>query len=101
MRLAAAERGSVGRDASPLARGASTTGASLWQKVVGVIGLVVLLWVGGDLFEVVTSGSADSGDPGGSRPGGHAPPAGPAGDVRPAPSGGGGDHRPPPGTPRH
>ena len=55
-------------------------GTSRWQKVVGVIGLVVVVWVGSDLYDVVTSG--------GERPSGGTPPAG---DQAPA---GGGTHDP-------
>lgn len=53
----------------------AATRTSRWQIVVGVVGLVVVLWVGGDLYEVVTSGG--QGPPG--RPGG-GPPAGPPHD---------------------
>jgi len=68
-----------GAGATEVADGLRTTGTSRWQKVVGVIGLVVVLWVGRDLYDVVTSG--------GERPSGGRPPAGdpapPAGDPAP------------------
>jgi hypothetical protein len=65
-----------------LAAGA-TTGTTGWQKLVGVAGLVVVLWVGSNLFDVVTSGASGPGGPGGDgSPGGHAPPRDPpAGEV--------------------
>jgi hypothetical protein len=53
-------------------RGA-TTGTSRWQKVVGIIGLVVLLWVGYQMF-VAGPGLGGGGGPGG---GGHGPGQGP------------------------
>jgi hypothetical protein len=56
----------------------STTGTSRWQKVVGIIGLVVVLGPGLGIFG---PGS------GGQGPGGH----GPAGDTPPADV----DHTPP------
>jgi hypothetical protein len=46
----------------------STTGASRWQKVVGIIGLVVLVGAGIRLFGLVGGG-------GGHVPGGSPPPA--------------------------
>jgi hypothetical protein len=51
-------------------RGA-TIGTSRWQKVVGIIGLVVVLWVGYQMF-VAGPGLGGGGGPG---PGQHAPPA--------------------------
>lgn len=44
-----------------------TTGTTRWQTVVGVLGLVAVLWVGRELSDVVTSGAA--------RPSGGTPPA--------------------------
>lgn len=35
----------------------ATTSTSRWQKVVGIIGLVVLLWVGSDTYDVVVDDS--------------------------------------------
>ncbi|HEX9765277.1 MAG TPA: hypothetical protein VGA36_00840 [Nitriliruptorales bacterium] len=71
-------------------RGA-TIGTSPWQKVVGSIGLVVVLWVGSETYDTVTGdfggGGGDHG-PGQNAPvenqdpetdtdgGGHQPPAG-------------------------
>lgn len=40
---------------------AQVSGASRWQKVVGIIGVGVVAWVGASLLDIVTSG--------GSRPG--------------------------------
>jgi len=55
-------------------------GTTGWQKLVGVAGLVVILWVGSNLFDVVASGA--SGPGGDGSPGGHAPPRDPpAGEV--------------------
>lgn len=67
-------------------RGA-TTGTSRGQKVAGIMGLVVVLWVGNNLFETITGA--------GGRPGGQRPPS----DA--SDSGGDAGHTPPPGTPRH
>lgn len=47
-------------------RGAST-GTSRWQKVLGILGLAVVLWVGSEMYEVLY------GDIGGGRGGGHGP----------------------------
>jgi hypothetical protein len=80
----------------PMAR--ANSAAALWRTVVGTLGLVVVVWVGGDLHDIVTSG--------GARPttgsGGHVPPVhepsreGPANqdtdDSEPA----GGEQTPPP-----
>ena len=70
----------------------STTSTSRWQKVVGIIGIVVVLWVGNDLLNnVLDRGPGGGGGPGpgqgeppadqeqGTDPddgGGHAPPEG-------------------------
>jgi len=48
-------------------RGA-TTGTSSWQKMVGIIGIVVVLWVGDRMYDTVSSA-----DPGGPGSGQHAP----------------------------
>ncbi|MDQ3639944.1 MAG: hypothetical protein M3450_00390 [Actinomycetota bacterium] len=48
-------------------RGAST-GTTRWQKVVGILGLVVVLWVGSEMYDVVFFRGAGPG--GGQRPGG-------------------------------
>ncbi len=50
------------------------TRTSRWQKLIGVLGLGVVLWVGTDLVDIITSGSQ--------------------------PPGGAPDHRPPGSTPR-
>jgi hypothetical protein len=47
----------------------SKPGISRWQKVVGILGLVVVLWVGNGLYETLTG---DFGD-GGHGPGQNAP----------------------------
>lgn len=67
----------AGKDAAGGPGSGATTGTPRWQKVVGTIGLVVVLWVGNDLLEVVTSG--------GERPGGGTPPAGEQGPPASAP----------------
>ena len=77
--------------------GGATAGTSRWQKLIGAIGLVVVLWVGNNLFDVVTSGASGPGGDGG--PGGHAPPRDPPpGEVtdegNPTPPGGEGGHDP-------
>ena len=71
------------------------TRISRWQKVVAIIGLVVLLGVGARMVGAI------AGD--GTGPGGHGPPVTepatePTGDE---PAGEGGGHTPPPGTPEH
>jgi hypothetical protein len=72
------ERGVAGRG--------PTVRVTRWQKVVGAIGLVVVLAVGVRTF-------------GGGGPGAHGPPGGtPAGEQAPSP-GVPGDHAPPPGMP--
>jgi hypothetical protein len=43
---------------------------SRWQKMTGIMGLVVVLWVGNNLFDTISSGGMGSG-------GDHAPPGGP------------------------
>jgi hypothetical protein len=47
-----------------------TTGASRWQKVVGIIGLVVALWVGNEMYNVIVGDFAGGPGPGGHGPGG-------------------------------
>jgi hypothetical protein len=74
-------------------RGA-TTGISRWQKLVGVVGVLVVLWVGNDTYKVI------DGDFGGGGSGNH---RGPSPDTpvenedqEPGTDGGGG-HQPPAG----
>ena len=44
----------------------STTGTRRWHKIVGIIGLVVALWVGSEMYDViVTDFGADPGHGGG------------------------------------
>jgi len=45
----------------------SISGTSRWQKVVGIIGLVVALWVGTEMYDVIV------GDFGGPGPAQHSP----------------------------
>lgn len=75
--------------------GGGPTGTSRWQKVVGGLGVLVVLWVGNDTYKVI-DGDFGGGGPAG---GGHGP-----GQNAPADRGdrepdGGGGHRPgpPPG----
>lgn len=66
-----------------------TRGRSRWQKVVGVGGLAVVLWVGGDLYDIVTSGGDDP--PRDAPPGevtGNGDPAPPGAEPHGPPSGG-------------
>jgi hypothetical protein len=74
--------------------GAGPTGTSCWQKVVGIVGLLVVLWVGDNMYDTVTGdlGGGPAGGlhgPGQNAPvenqdqapdtddgGGHTPPAG-------------------------
>jgi len=42
-----ADDAGLGRD------GRMITGTSRWQKVVGIAGLVVVLWVGSELYDVI------------------------------------------------
>ena len=51
------------------------TAMSRWQKLVGVIGLAVVLWVVNDLADIVTSGGR-RGPSGQVTPDGQPPPAG-------------------------
>lgn len=54
----------------------STTGTSRWQKVVGIIGILVVLWVGNDLLDnVLDRGPGGGGGGGGHSPGQGEPPA--------------------------
>jgi len=70
--------------------GGAPTGTSRWQKVVGIVGLLVVLWVGDNMYDTVTGdlGGGQHG-PGQNAPvenqdqapdtddgGGHTPPAG-------------------------
>ena len=48
----------------------ATTSTSRWQKVVGAVGLVVVVWVGSEVYESVTG---DFGGGGGHGPGQNAP----------------------------
>lgn len=50
----------------------ATPGTSPWQKAIGIAGLVVVLWVGDNLFDTITSDGMGTG----ADPGGHAPPSG-------------------------
>lgn len=71
-------------------RGA-TTGTSRWQKVVGIIGLLVVLWIGNQMVGQLTGSGPGpgGGDPG---PGQHAPPAETQEEETDT---GDGDHQPP------
>lgn len=53
----------------------STTGTSRWQKVVGIIGILVVLWVGNDLLDNVLDRGPGGGGGGGHSPGQGEPPA--------------------------
>ena len=43
---------------------------SRWQMAIGALGAVVVLWVGGDLAEIVTSGGSAGSGPGAGQHGG-------------------------------
>jgi hypothetical protein len=78
--------------------GGPVTGTSRWQKVVGILGLVVILWVGNQMVGQLTGrGGGPGGD--GRGPGQDAPPA----EIQEqAPdSNDGGGHRPPEGRRDH
>jgi hypothetical protein len=77
----------VGPDRGPL------TGASRWQKVVGILGLLVVLWVGRDTYKVIDGDIGGGG--GGHGPGQEAPVENQ--DRETDTDDGGGGHRPPPG----
>ncbi|MBA2386151.1 MAG: hypothetical protein H0V69_03555 [Acidimicrobiia bacterium] len=81
-------------------RGA-VTGTSRWQKLIGILGVVVVVWVGGDLFDAVTgSGGGPGGGPGDQAPGDQAPgDHAPPGEAPPgeAPPGEAPPGEPPPG----
>lgn len=52
----------------------STTGASRWQKVIAMLGLLVVAWVGDQVYEKVTLDAFGTGGPGLHGPGpGEAP----------------------------
>ena len=78
----------VGPDRGP------TTGISRWQKAVGILGVLVVLWVANDTYKVI------DGDFGGGGGGGHGPsqdtPAENE-DQQPGTDDGGGGHQPPAG----
>ena len=59
-------------DAKPDRR-ATTTGAARWQKAVGIIGLLVVLWVGSQMYEVLYGDIGGGGPVGGHGPGQDAP----------------------------
>lgn len=71
----------AGEDAVADPERRATTGTSRLQKLIGIIGVVVVLWVGSDLFDVVTSGGGGpvgpGGMPGDQGPPGNAPPGEP------------------------
>lgn len=58
---------------------------SRWQRAVGIVGLLVVFWVGDRLYDVISSDGTSSSGTNGSG-GGHQPP-------------GGGEHQPPGGDP--
>lgn len=62
----------------------AVTGTSGWQKVVGILGLVVVLWVGNELYDVIVFDGFGPGS-GGDTPA-----------VNPGPDGGGGHRSGPP-----
>lgn len=70
-------------------------GLSRWQKAIGALGLVVVLWVGDRLYTVIDRGGAGPGvehGPGGgtpvSEPPGGTPTSVPPGGADPTPGGG-------------
>ena len=72
----------------PAAVRRSSAGLSRWQKVIGVLGLVVVLWVGDRLSDVIGSGGIG---PGGDHgPSGVTPTTEPAGTDTSTPGGGSG-----------
>ena len=70
----------------------ATTGTTRWQKVVGAVGVLVVLWVGNDTYKVI------DGDFGGGGGGDHSPRQDtPVENEDREPDDGGGGHRPPAG----
>lgn len=58
-----------GEDADMGSDCGSTTGTSRWQLVVGILGLSVALWVGGEMYDVMFfSGPGFGPDPGQDAP---------------------------------
>lgn len=63
-----------------------------WQKLVGIMGIAVVLWVGGNLYDTVTSGGSgprggENHGPRGGAPAGEEPPSdAPPGDAPHDPS---------------
>ena len=58
-------------DAKPDRR--ATTGAARWQKAVAIIGLLVVLWVGSQMYDVLYGDIGGGGPGGGHGPGQDAP----------------------------
>jgi hypothetical protein len=48
----------------------SAGGTTRWQKVIGIIGLVVALWVGSEVYNAVVGDFGGGPSPGGHGPGG-------------------------------
>ena len=73
----------------PVSGQPSSAGRSRWEKTVGVLGLVVVFWVGDRLYNVIDSG--------GMGPGGDHEPGGPTPTTQPTdtdPAGGSDEHDP-------
>jgi hypothetical protein len=72
----------------PAAVRRSTGGLSRWQRLIGVLGLVVVFWVGDRLYDVISSGGIGPGADHG--PSGGTPTTEPVGTDTPTPGGGSG-----------
>lgn len=77
-------------------RGAFTR-TSRWQKVVGILGVLVVLWVGNDTYKVIDGDFGGGGGGGGHGPGPGQEQAPVENDDQPPGTDGGGGHQPPAG----
>lgn len=79
--------------------GRGALAASRWQKVVGILGVLVILWVGNDTYNVIAGDFGSGGDGGGHGPSQDAPVENQDQETDTGNDGGG--HRPPPPTGGH
>lgn len=68
--------------------GAAPGGTSPWQKAVGVLGLLVVLWVGGEMYDVVFFDGVGPGSGGTDAPAGTEGPEDGGGHTPGPPAGG-------------
>jgi hypothetical protein len=73
---------------------ATTGGTTRWQKAVGVLGLIAVLWAGNNLYDAISRGVVGPGGGGGHGPPGGTPTTQPVDVGDEAPPAGGGEHDP-------